>query len=288
MVFSLAIGASGWPDMSKVGPPAAVLFYYVSAATDGQIRVLVRADLSPAQQRFLQERGSGRIQAEELAHPMSHTLPIPDDFIELDEALASAQRGGFGRDCAGVNPHYGCGRVVHAELHTSASTGRPIWTFAFGQDARGRTIARQVDAVTGRVVVVAEAPPAVPGGSGGVSPFSLLSIRVQLSKEDNAPAVAAVPNGRDFWVVITARAVARARDPVACSVIVLRSSGRELANDCQRAPASDVPADSTLRFVFGVQVRLGVSAGREMLDVNGTITANGLSRALHTAVEIYR
>src|SRR5262249_39907088 len=99
MSFSLAKDASGWPDMSRVGPPAALVFYYFSPASGRQIQVVVRADLLSSQQAFLRERGINPIQAKELANAMSpYTAPIPDRFIELSEALAKAEQEGFQRD----------------------------------------------------------------------------------------------------------------------------------------------------------------------------------------------
>jgi len=75
--FSLAMDRSGWPDMSRVGPPPALLFYYLSPTTRTQIRVLVREDLTAAQQQFLHERGMGAIQTEGISGP-SDPVHAPD------------------------------------------------------------------------------------------------------------------------------------------------------------------------------------------------------------------
>jgi len=282
--FGLAIGDSGWPDMSKVGPPAVLVFHYVSPSTRTPVRVVVRAD---------QERGVGRIHAEVLAYPASpYTLPVPDTFMELNQALAKAQEAGFARDCAGVNVHYGCGRVVQAELHMYAigqgGSGTPIWTFTFGQDARARMITRQVDGVTGRVVTVEEET-----GRGGdhsrvVAPVTRPVVRIQLSGQKNAPTVSSIRDGQTVWISVAARLNTRAVEPEACLVFVLRSTGREVGRECQK---SDVRADAggvEMDYHLELAPHLPASRSADVLDITGSVTANGVTERGHASLEIHR
>jgi hypothetical protein len=278
--------------MSRVGPPAALLLYYFSPATGRQIRVVVRADLSAAQSRFLQDRGGGAIRAEALDYAVSpYTLPIPDSFIELDQALAKAEQKGFQRECAGVNVHYGCGRVVRAELHTywiGQGTGTPVWTFQFGQDANARTITRQVNAITGDLITVQERGNRGGGHPQAVPPFSSLSVRVQLSEEKNAPSVAAVREGQDFWVSLTAQINSPVVDPVACLIFVVRSTGQELKRDCQEPGLSVQAGAGTLNFRTQAALRFGPSQSTAVLDITGMLTANGITQEVHTTVQVNR
>lgn len=291
MSFSLATDASGWPDMSKVGPPAALLFYYLSPATGKQIQVVVRADLSDAQRGFLRERGVGPIQAEELRDAVSpYTTPIPDGFLELNQALAKAEAGGFQRDCAGVNPHYGCGRLVRAELHTYWSgqgPGTPIWTFTFGQDAQARTITRQVDAVTGRVVMMEEARPGV------VAPFSSLSVRVLLSssEEENAPSVAAVRDGQQVVLLLTARIDDRIVAPASCLVFVRHSTGEEGSQKnqkCHTVEGTFERGGRPFTILSPTTFHLGSGRNADVVDITWSLTANGVTQQAHNSIRIYR
>jgi hypothetical protein len=291
--FSLAIGDSGWPDMSKVGPPAALVFHHVSPSTRTQVRVVVRADLSAAQRRFLQERGVGPIQAEVLAYPASpYTLPVPDNFMELSQALAKAQEAGFARDCAGVNVHYGCGRVVRAELHTYAighgAAGTPIWTFTFGQDANARTITRRVDGVTGRVVMVEEQTGRAGDHPRIVAPVTRPVVRVQRSKEKNAPSVTDLGDGQTVWVSLAARLNTRADNPRLCFVFVLRSTGQELKRECEDSRVSGELGGADIAYSVELTPRFPASVTTDVLDITGAVTVNGVTEEGHTSVQIHR
>jgi hypothetical protein len=290
MTFSLAMDRSGFPDMSKVGPPAALLFYYVSPTTPRHIRVVVRADLSDAQRQFLRDRGKDPIQAEELRDPVTpYTLPIPERFVELTEALAAAERAGFQRDCAGVNPHYGCGRLVRAELHTywnGQGPGTPIWTFTFGQDAQARMITRQVDAITGRVVMVEEARPGV------VAPASL-SVRVVLSHSEgeNPPSVGAVRDGQSVLVLLTARFNTRVVAPVSCLVFRSQSTGdegRQTNQKCETLEGTFGAGDRPLTILSPTTFHLGPGRNADVLEITWSLTANGVTQRAQESIRIYR
>jgi hypothetical protein len=275
--FSLALGPSGLPDMSRVGPPAIVIFHYLSPSTRRQVRVVVRADLSPTQPGFLG--------VEELAYPASpYALPIPDTFIELDRALATAQATGFARECAGVNVHYGCDRVTLAELHVYApgrgASGTPIWTFTFGQDARARMITRHVDALTGGVVMVDE---------GSVVPaISPVSVRVQLSEQKNAPTVTSIRDGQTVWVFLSARFNTRAVNPEACFVFVLGSTGREAGRSCQKSDVSTDAGGVNIGSQLELTPHLPATRSADVLEITGSVTANGVIERGHASLEIHR
>lgn len=284
-LFSLAMGSSGFPDMSRVGPPAVVVFHYLSPSTQRQIRVVLRPDL-PATQR-------GFLQAEELTYRATpHSLPIPDGFIDLDRALTKAQETSFTRECAGVNPNYGCGRVARAELHTySTERGTvpiPIWTFTFGQDASAKPITRQVDAVTGRAVIVefetgrgADPPRTLP-------PISPVSVRVQLSEQKNAPTVSSIREGQTVFIVVAARLNTRAVKPEGCLVFVLRSAGREVGRDCQKSDVSIEAGGTDFGYQLQLTPHLPASQGADVLEITGTVTAGGVTERGHASLEIHR
>ena len=284
-IFSLAMGTSGLPDMSRVGPPAAVVFHYLSASTQRQIRVVLRPDLPPAQR--------GSLQAEELTYRASpYSLPIPDGFVELDHALARAQEAGFARECAGVNVHYGCGRVVRAELHAYAAgqgtAGIPIWTFTFGQDANARTITRQVDGVTGRVVRLEEQAARGTDHPDVVPLISPVFVRVQLSEQENAPAVSSIRDGQSVWLFLKARVNTGAVEAEACFVFVSRSNGEESGRNCKK---SDLSADAgaiDISYRLPVKPHLPASLSADVLVITGSVTANGVTEQGHTSVEVRR
>jgi hypothetical protein len=290
MSFSLVMDRSGLPDMSKVGPPAALVLYYVSPTTQRQTRVVARADLSDAQRQFLRERGIGPVQAEELRDPVTpYTLPIPEGFAELSQALAAAEQGGFQRDCAGVNPHYGCGRLVRAELHSASNgqgPGTPIWTFTFGQDAQARTITRQVDALTGRVVVVDEARPGV------IAPASL-SVRVVLSysEGENAASVAALRDGQQAVVLLRARFHTRVVAPVSCLLFRSQLTGREgrqTDEQCEALKGTFAADDRPLTIIRPTTFHLGPGQNADVLEITWSLTANGTTQKAQESIRISR
>jgi len=289
--FSLAMDRSGLPDMSRVGPPAVLLFYYVSPTTQRHIRVVVQADLSPEQRQFLRDRGTSPIQADVVpASAVPYTRVIHESFSELNEALASAERGGFQRECAGVNPHYGCGRVVRAELHAywnGQGPGTPIWTFAFGQDARARGITRQVDAVTGRVVMVEEASPGV------VAPASL-SVRVVLSYSDgeNPSSLAAIRDGQGVIVLLTARFNTRVVAPVSCLVFRSQLTGNEARQTNEKCETLnrtfEAGGDKPLTVLNPITFHLAPNQNTDVLEITWTFTANGVTQKAQESLRIDR
>ncbi len=282
MTFGLVTGPTGLPDRSRVGPPTALLFHYLSPAARTEVRVIVRAGLPGARPLM---------QADELAHPATpYTVPIPDAFMELDAALARAQQGGFQRECAGVNPNYGCGRVVRAELHAHVAAGgtrTPVWTFDFGQDAAAGKISRQVDAITGRVVA-REDPQDREARRDGDTPFSAVAVGVQLSERWGAPAVTTVKSGEDFWIAVEARLVTQVKGLRICVVIVVRSSATEADRWCKDAGAALDARGLVLQYTTGMQFSLSPSRDADVLDITGILGGNGVTREAHTSVRVSR
>jgi hypothetical protein len=150
--FGFAEGRSGMPDMTKAGAPGYAMFNFFSPSTRQALRINV----------FL--KGSSAMQVERLTTPYSpYTLPIPEQFIDPDDAIAEAQRSGIDRECAGENPLFptSCSLVSNAELHVywsgAGQSGKPIWKISFGQHpSTYELVARQVDATSGKVVAVAD------------------------------------------------------------------------------------------------------------------------------------
>jgi hypothetical protein len=287
--FGLAIGPSGVPDMSKVGPPTAVFFYYVSPAAGTQIRVVVRAGLSADQRRLLEARGQGAVRAEELSYTATpYTLPIPERFLELDEALARAQRGGFERECAGVNPHYGCGRVVRADLHMYVrddGAQTPIWRFEFGQDARGGMVTRHVEAVAGRIATVETRRTRGDGAPPAATPFTDVVLRVQRSERPDAPAVTAVRHGEEVWVVVTAQVNAKMSNPRMC-IVIESATGRELDRSCQETAMVIDAGAGTLSYRIPVRLSLNSGVNAAVFGIRGLAIANGVTEEARTSVRV--
>jgi hypothetical protein len=147
LAFDFGMGPSGYPDVSKTGPPRGALFHFLSPSTHQGLRVL--ADMS---------RGTWR--AEPLSAPSSpFTRSIPTDVsLNFEQAIAQAKTT-LGNECTGGDPlTSSCGVVTGAELHietggSSLSSGTPVWTVHFGQNPRTlRDVSRAVEARTGRLI----------------------------------------------------------------------------------------------------------------------------------------
>src|SRR5262245_25558420 len=161
--FGFAQGRSGMPDMTKAGPPGTAMFNFFSPSTLQALRVNVSLNLTPEAEQFLKSHGKSAMQVERLETPYSpYTLPIPEKFVDLDDAIAEAQKSGIDRECAGANPVTStCALVSGAELHVywsgTGQSGTPIWKISFGQHpSTYQTVARQVDAASGRIVTVTD------------------------------------------------------------------------------------------------------------------------------------
>jgi hypothetical protein len=283
MTFGLVIGPSGLPDISKVGPPTALLFHYISPAARTEVRVLVRAGAPAARPSMRAD------QLPSVATP--YTAAIPDTFMELDAALARAQQGGFQRECAGINPSYGCGRVVRADLHThiAADGSRtPVWTFDFGQDAAAGTISREIDAITGRVIALGERGSRREGGTPPAAPFSDVTVRVQLSEEHGAPTVTTLRDGQEFVIVVDARLQTRVSGLRMCAGIAVRSSGIAVEPSCRDAHVVVDTPGGLVDYTTKQRFSLGPAQSTEILDITGTATANGVTQEARTSVRVSR
>lgn len=180
--FGFAEGKSGMPDVTKAGPPGLAMFNFFSPSTRQALRVNVSLKLTPEQERFLKSHGSGAMQVERLQTPYSpYTLPIPEKFVDLEEAIAAAQKSGVDRECGPPTPlALNCTLLTGAELHVywsgAGQTGKPIWKISFHQHPTTlKTVARQIDATSGKVVTVDDLQAATISGEGegAVRPHSV-------------------------------------------------------------------------------------------------------------------
>jgi hypothetical protein len=96
--FGFAMDTSGIPDVTKAGPPGTVTFHFLSFIAQQALRISMHLKLTPEQ---VQHGGSAR-QVEQLPTPYSpYTLPIPDAFIDPNQAIAQAQHD-ITTECAGT------------------------------------------------------------------------------------------------------------------------------------------------------------------------------------------
>jgi hypothetical protein len=160
--FGFAIGPSGIPDTSKAGPPAMVLFNFLSRSAHDAIRVVAQPNLTPEQLKLMASRGVGPVRVEHLSSPYSpYTLPIPEGFIDPQQAVARAYQD-IGPECGGASLEArSCSLVSDAELHLFWSgpgeNSSPVWTIRFGQNPRTlRTVTREVSAASGELVALTD------------------------------------------------------------------------------------------------------------------------------------
>ncbi|HEY0526090.1 MAG TPA: hypothetical protein VGD08_22040 [Stellaceae bacterium] len=149
-----------FPDMTKSGPPAAIMYsFYSKSAKDG-VRVSVNVqDLPEEQRKLMEQRGWKPMQFDHFQAPWSpYTLPIPED-VDLDYQKAiDAARKDIAEQCQGQHQYGNCELMSGLELHMfwngqGDRTGHPVWTVKFGQDPLTlETVEREVDGATGQVV----------------------------------------------------------------------------------------------------------------------------------------
>jgi len=131
----LDVVVEGGKPVMKSGPPKVISFHFFSPATRQALTV-------SAVQEVLQSR------PEELPG-VPFTLPLPNSFVGLDAAIAAAKTG------------MGDGIVTSADLRiywkADGQPDKPVWMITFGQDPKtAKSIARQIDAVSGAVTTVAD------------------------------------------------------------------------------------------------------------------------------------
>ena len=98
----------------------------------------------------------------------------------------------------------------------------------------------------------------------------------------------AVGDGRQFWASLTARINSHIMDPVVCLVFMLRPTRQELKRECQDTHVSVEGGGATLAFRTQATLRLGATQSGDVLDITGSVTANGVTQQGHTSVQIYR
>jgi hypothetical protein len=147
------------PDMTKSGPPGAIMFSFFSASAKDGIRVSVNMQEIPeATKQMMAQRGWNPLQVEHFQSPWSpYTLPIPDSVdLNYQKAIETAKRD-IAEQCQG-DKYGGCQIVGGMELHMfwngqGDRTGKPVWTIKFGQDPKTLlSVEREVDAVKGEVI----------------------------------------------------------------------------------------------------------------------------------------
>lgn len=158
-------------------PKLALLYFYSPSAPNDIERATLQFNFAPEQQSLLTlrpELGQPRWETVRNGRSLaSYTFEIPEQVMDVTDAVALAERSGVERDCAAAGPSYGCANITRAELHVYlVGDGRqvPVWRIAFGQDAKAKEIVRLVDAASGRLITNCSVPE---GGAAAGSPGTL-------------------------------------------------------------------------------------------------------------------
>jgi len=121
------------------------------------------------------------------------------------------------------------------------------------------------------------------------APFSVDAVRVQLSDQKDAPAVTTARQGQTIWIRVVARVNTKVANPVACVAVVPQSTGKESSPDCNNEMRGTfAERGATLGWNFPLRINLREKQNRDVMDITGWVTANGLTQRGRASVEIYR